>query len=296
MVSGDLPAVARRRLRIALRGWREAAELTQGEVAAALDWSLSKVQRIESGEVTLSGSDLRALLDTLCINDQTAIDQLVKDARIARRRVSGWWDQAKYKTHLTPAMLQLLQFESQATTIRAFASTILPGVLQTRSVADAVLRFWSADLNEMPDEQWEVRLETRVLRNKHLFDKPDRPAYLLLLDESLLYREIAGPAVTLEQLQHLLDHLVERKVTLRIAPYRSPAGVAMLGPFAVLDFGAEEDGVLYRESWLRDEIVYDAAAVSRHRRLFDEIWRRSYAEERSMRLLEARITVLHAAG
>jgi hypothetical protein len=36
--------------------------MSQGDVAASLGWSLSKVQRIEGGEVTISGTDLRAML------------------------------------------------------------------------------------------------------------------------------------------------------------------------------------------------------------------------------------------
>jgi hypothetical protein len=40
------PTVGRRRLRSALRRARDAAGLTQEQVAAAMDWSLSKLIRI----------------------------------------------------------------------------------------------------------------------------------------------------------------------------------------------------------------------------------------------------------
>ena len=42
------PTVARRHLRLALREAREAANLTQLEVAEQMEWSLSKVIRIEN--------------------------------------------------------------------------------------------------------------------------------------------------------------------------------------------------------------------------------------------------------
>ena len=56
------PLVQRRRLRTELRRARAEAGLTQGEVATAMDWSLSKIIRIETGAVGVSTNDLRALL------------------------------------------------------------------------------------------------------------------------------------------------------------------------------------------------------------------------------------------
>lgn len=294
MVSGDSPAVARRRLRLALRRSREARELTQGQVADALEWSLSKVQRIESGEVSVSSTDLRALLGELGIDDPDVIGQLAQDAKISRKRVSGWWDQPRYRTHLTPGLMQLIQFESQATTIRCFSSTAVPGVLQTRRHADAVFEFWNRDIAEMSDEQRAVRLEVRMRRHGHVFDRPEPPTYLLVLDESVLHREVGGPEVMAEQLQQLLGHIAAGKVVLRIVPF-AKATVVMVGPFVILDLETEEDAVLYRESWLRDEIVHTAESLTRHRWMFDEMWRHSYSEERSVRLVEARAAALLAA-
>jgi hypothetical protein len=50
MASGDSPAVARRRVRLAVREALEAKDITQRQVAEAMEWPLSKVMRIESGE------------------------------------------------------------------------------------------------------------------------------------------------------------------------------------------------------------------------------------------------------
>lgn len=68
--TGESPAAARRRLRLALRRARETAGLTQGKVAEALDWSVSKVNRIEKGDVTVSTTDLRALLELYGVVDR----------------------------------------------------------------------------------------------------------------------------------------------------------------------------------------------------------------------------------
>jgi transcriptional regulator with XRE-family HTH domain len=85
------PTVGRRRLRSALRRAREDAGLTQEQVAAAMDWSLSKLIRIEAGTVSISTNDVKALLNYYQMTDGSQVADLVALARVARRRT--WWSQ-----------------------------------------------------------------------------------------------------------------------------------------------------------------------------------------------------------
>ncbi len=80
----DSPAVARRRVRLALRAARLAKKLTQSQVARAMDWSLSKVIRIEKGEVNVSPSDLKVLLEHLDVTDPDQVRRALEDARLSR--------------------------------------------------------------------------------------------------------------------------------------------------------------------------------------------------------------------
>nr|MDT0665406.1 helix-turn-helix transcriptional regulator [Micromonospora sp. DSM 115978] len=59
---GPDPTIHRRRLRSELRTSRETAGKTQRDVAAAMDWSPSKLIRFETGAVNICTIDLRALL------------------------------------------------------------------------------------------------------------------------------------------------------------------------------------------------------------------------------------------
>src|SRR5690348_12827326 len=81
----DSPALARRRVRIALKSARQQKQLTQGQVAEAMQWSLSKVIRIEKGEVSVSANDLRALLNHLDVTDPAEVRRLLDDAWLSRR-------------------------------------------------------------------------------------------------------------------------------------------------------------------------------------------------------------------
>lgn len=291
MAVGESPAVARRRLRLALRREREAKRLTQGQVARALDWSLSKVQRIEGGEVAVSSTDLRALLDLLGITDRERVEQMLADAKASRKR--GWWDEPKYREHLTPATMQLLQFETEASVIRVFQPTLIPGVLQTPDYAQFIMDFVSSELSEADRA---ARMEVRMLRREHLLDGPDPPKYLLILDESVLHREVGGPHVMAEQLYEVLKVASRPKITVRIAPFTEAALLAVLGPFTIFDLGDEENAVLYREGQLMDEILHSPDVISRHRSTYEQLWETSLDNEASARLIEARAAAMLSAA
>src|SRR3954449_10628508 len=105
MAAGDSPMIARRRIRLTVREAREAKGLTQSDVAEAMEWSLSKVIRIEGGEVSISPNDLRPLLGFLQIRDRGVVDGLIADAKAARvRQKRFWWQEERFKDHLTPAL------------------------------------------------------------------------------------------------------------------------------------------------------------------------------------------------
>jgi transcriptional regulator with XRE-family HTH domain len=287
MGTAESPAVARRRLRLALRRAREAKGLTQGEVAKRLEWSLSKVNRIESGEVTISSTDLQALLRLFEIADTDRIGQLTADARASRRR--GWWDQPAYRQHVTPATLQLLQFESEASAIRVFQPTLIPGVLQTPAYAQYVVNFYSEDLDEATRQ---ARFEMRMQRHDQVFGRPDPPDYFLLLDESVLFREMGGPQVMSEQLRQLLVHMRRPHITVRVVPMAEAVTLTMLGQFTVFDLGDEENAVLYHESIIQDEIIHNSDLIQFHRQHFDQKWDQALDEEATARLIEARAAAM----
>jgi transcriptional regulator with XRE-family HTH domain len=64
----DSPAVARHRVRLALRSARDARQLTQGQVAQAMEWSLSKVMRIERGDRLAERSEVASRSRTRAVS------------------------------------------------------------------------------------------------------------------------------------------------------------------------------------------------------------------------------------
>jgi hypothetical protein len=86
MTVGQDVSVKRQQLRFELRNKRKQARLTQRQVAQAMDWSPSKMLRIETGMVGISTADLRALLSYYNVKDKQETERLVGLARAARTR------------------------------------------------------------------------------------------------------------------------------------------------------------------------------------------------------------------
>lgn len=266
--------------------------MSQGAVASRLGWSLSKMQRIEGGEVGVSVTDLRALLDVYGVDDPERIEQLAEDARISRRQ--RWVTAPEYREHLTEGLRDLMQFETEAVAIRAYQPVFYPGVLQTPAVAESILGWWNKSLS---DEDRRVRYDVRMTRRQQIIERDDGPDYLLILDESVIKRRIGGPKTTAEQLEVIADVARRPNVHIRVVPFAKGAYIGALGPFQILDLTDEDDddAVLYRETYNRDEVIHDPNEVHFHRDAFENLWEVSLNEDATLRAIVAEAALLRSS-
>src|SRR5919205_206836 len=117
------PTVQRLALRLQLRRIRKDTGRTQREVAEALDWSPSKLLRIESGEVGVTTLDVKALLREYGVKDQRRVDELTRMAKSSRRQTAGAYDDV-----LSKELQTLLKYERSAWIIRQFQPNLIPGL------------------------------------------------------------------------------------------------------------------------------------------------------------------------
>jgi hypothetical protein len=257
--------------------------MSQGEVAKMLGWSLSKMQRIESGDVGVSPTDLRALLNIYGVTDPDGVERLMNNARVSRRQ--RYLTTPEHREHLTPGLLQLMQFEQQAVSIRVYQPSYYPGVLQTPTVAEEILSFWR---HRFTDEGRRVRYDVRMSRRKQVIESGEGPEYCLILDESVIKRTIRDAEVTAEQLEDIADLSLRPKVHIRIVPLTMGAYMPSLGAFQVLSLSDEADNaVLYREGFLQDAIVHDPKEVDFHLDAFQNLWDQAFNEDATRRAVLA---------
>ena len=244
------PGVHRRKLRNMLRQSREYRGFTQSAVADEMSWSVSKLIRIESGSVTISVNDLRALLGYYGITDEEEVNSLLEMARLARKR--SWLQQ--YRDIASAAYLAYLGAEETAVRSYNFEPVLVPGLLQTDEYAREVLRVLRG--SKIPSRT-EGLVELRITRQERVFSRTD-PALDLhfLLDESVIRRPVGSREVMSRQISHLLDLSQRDNVAIRVIPYSVGLYRSVGVPFALLEFSAPEDEtLLYLEYPQGDEII-----------------------------------------
>lgn len=228
------PLVLRRRLRTELRAARLKRDLTQDQVARAMDWSLSKMNRIEKAKTGISTNDLKALLPFYGITDSSQTEELLDLARAARQ--PGWW--RHYSDVAPPVLLELIDYESAASGVRQFETTFVPGILQTEEYASAVLQVFYDE--ESVSEKVAALVDLRT-RRRGLLTSQNAPNFVFVLDESVIVRLVGSQSATSQQLEHLVNMAKLPNVTIQIVPFRAGLHPGMKGPFEVVEFDDTPD-------------------------------------------------------
>ncbi|MGV9561790.1 helix-turn-helix domain-containing protein [Streptomyces sp. NPDC003480] len=270
------PSLNRRRLRIELRKAREGAGLTQREAADALEWSLSKLIRLEAGTVSLSVTDLRALLQLYHVTDAELVAELEGAARGSKG--PSWW--APYNDMVRPQFAHYLGYESAATSIRFYHPSVICSLLQIEDYTLAQLA---------PRENGELArrsAELRTTRQERIFDGDNGPDVHIVLDEAVVRRVIGGPGVMRRQLEHLKTMSRHPRVSLRLLPFTAGAHFSMGASFTLLGF-TDGDDLLYLEGATgsvanRD----DLGLTARYQECFEDISTKAYEGDRMIELID----------
>jgi transcriptional regulator with XRE-family HTH domain len=259
------PVVGRRRLRTALRRRRETAHLTQEQVAQAMDWSLSKLIRIEAGVVSISTNDVKALLALYGVADPLEVSELVEMARIARRRT--WW--STYKDNVPSQYASYIGLEAETSALRYYHPIGIPGLLQTRAYATAIAEAIST--LQLEPEEVGTRVNIRMARQREVLGRPDPPEVDVILDEGVLHRYTGGSEVLREQLRHLASTGERPNVTIRVLPFAAGDN-GIMGPFVILEFPDQADtSVVYVESALIQDVIDRPEDIQRYVRTYSRL-------------------------
>ncbi len=228
------PTVARERVRLRLRELREASELSTATVAAHTGWSISKLTRIEKGEVTVQPLEVRALLTYYGVEDEDEVAALARLSQASRAR--QWYS----KHRLAGDFQRFVAYESEAATIKTWQLLFIPGLLQTEEYARAIT---ALSMRRSPDDK-EVLARVRLrMDRQHAFrerlSKADPPTIIAVVDESTLRRPVGGRDVLGRQLDHLLDLATNTATyTIGVTPLDLVHHSGLGGTFELLQFGA----------------------------------------------------------
>ncbi|ROO83008.1 helix-turn-helix protein [Actinocorallia herbida] len=292
MPSGPGPVVQRAILTSELQRLRQEHGSTQDQAASALDWSLSKLIRIEGGSVGVSTTDLHALLRYYGMPDgDPAIGRLTELARDGRQR--GWW--ALYRNEISPAYTEFIGYEAGASTIRCLQPLAIPGLLQIEEYANALTIEFARTR-----EQRDIIVEVRMQRQDQVLGRADPPLLHVVLDEAALRRHVGGQTdrgIMTRQLRHLVEMSAEPNIIIELIPFTQGAHFGMQGEFTILGFADSRLGdVLFIENARSsDTNVADRdTRITEYRVAFENLRRLTLPEDETVPFLEAVIADIGA--
>ncbi|MBY8878945.1 helix-turn-helix domain-containing protein [Actinacidiphila acidipaludis] len=229
-----------------LRAQREAAGLTQQELADLAIMTRSHIAHIEAGRRVPSREDARRLDRALDTGDVLS-SFLPLDERVVA-------------DYFAPARA----LEQQATEIREFAITYVPGLLQTEAYARAVL---STVYPPQGEEERDRNVVTRLERARVLAD-PVKPALWAVLDEAVLRRPVGGPKVMAEQIMHLVRLAESDRIRVHILPLSLGSHILMSGMLSLMWF-EDQPPVAYSEGCSVGKLHDSPAAIKRLQGMYD---------------------------
>jgi hypothetical protein len=204
--------------------------MTAERAGRAVDRSGSWVSRVELGRIGLRPRELAALLDLYGVTEAETRRELERLAIEGRKR--SWW--SRYRHSLPEPYLNFLGLEAEAASLLVYESDVVPGLLQTREYAEAIHRHVVPPLSE---ELIKDRVEVRM-RRQDIVRRDEEPVeFVVIMDESILYRPIGDEAVLAAQLASLSDDAKRGNVSLRIVRMRQSLRSMAVPSFTVVHFG-----------------------------------------------------------
>lgn len=236
------PVVQSALLRTELIRLRKDSGLTQEQVAQDLDWSPSKLIRVEGGRSSITKVDLDALLTAYGISSESHRERLQALNRGARER--AWW--ASYRDALDPAYVDYVGYEAGAAYIRQFQQGYIPGLLQTPEYAKVLTA------NSVDAVRAGTAVKFRLQRQAELAKRSSPPRQYHVVDEAVIRRHVGvsqDPAIMPDQLRHIADRAErEERLTVRVVPFRVGAYPGLSGPFTLLEFDGAMADLLYLDA------------------------------------------------
>ncbi|MER5196957.1 transcriptional regulator [Streptomyces maremycinicus] len=262
MASNVNPTVRRRRLGQELRRLRELKGMTAEEVAERLLVSQSKISRLENGRRSISQRDVRDLCGVYEVEDQRMVDSLMEMAKDSRQQ--GWWHafgDVPYSVYIG--------LETDAASLRVYDPQVVPGLLQTRQYAEALI---SGALPEAPPADIEKRIQVRLRRQERI-STADNPLRLwAVLDEAALRRQVGNRQVMIEQLDYLLEMSQLPHVTVQLIPFTMGAHPGVSGQYAILEFpDAADSSVVYIEGVTSDLYLEKPQDVQKYSVMYEHL-------------------------
>jgi transcriptional regulator with XRE-family HTH domain len=262
--SNSQPPVAWRYSGNQMKRWRTKANVSREELAAASNYSPDTIKSMEQG-VRMPTPRALDVADELC-------------------RAEGLLSAAKeyLKREKFPSRAQdFMEREREATSAWSYETTLIPGLLQTKAYAQALIGNRLPPLDEgTVDERVAARMERQAI----LTDRKPPVALHFVIYEAAL----RSPQVDTEQLHRLLEASRLRNVVLQVLPFERAISDALMGPMVLLET-RDHERFAFTEGPFASELSSDPEVVSRVTQRLSMIRAQALSPAESARFIEGMV-------
>ncbi|MFF9814304.1 helix-turn-helix domain-containing protein [Streptomyces sp. NPDC014006] len=244
-----------------LKRWRTKANVSREELAAASNYSPDTIKAMEQG-VRMPTPRVLDVADELC-----GAEGLLSAAK-------DYLSREKFP----PRAQEFMEREREAISFWWFEVTHIPGLLQTKEYARALME------NHVPlldEETVEERIAARLERQSILARRKPPVAFSFVIYEAAL----RAPQVNAEQLLRLLEASRLSNVALQVLPFERVVASALMGPIVLL-VNRDHERFAYTEGQLGSHLSADPAVVSRANERLSMIRAEALSPDESARFVE----------
>ncbi|MFE9642133.1 helix-turn-helix domain-containing protein [Nocardiopsis alba] len=157
----------------------------------------------------------------------------------------------------------LVDAEKAATRIRTYEPLVVPGLVQTKQYATALVR--ASNPLASPEKVSET-VSGRLMRQE-LWDSLEPPQMLSVINESVLLTPTGGAEVMVGQLKRLIELVESHRLGVQIIPMSTRFHPGSTGSFVLMSFSDRPDA-LYVEDAFTGRIIHEEGTVGQAQELF----------------------------
>lgn len=252
--SGQAIGAARRSLGRQLRALRIASGLSYEGLRVRGLPSRSTWNRIELGKAQIDMRTTAWACDVFEV-DADRKKQLIELADVGARQT--WFEEQNNKDlPTTPGLTMLLEMESFANRIMVWSPTFVPGLLQSPA-------YQHQTFSIVPGLTTKGAGRLADLRAKRQAETIGRANFSVVLDESVLLRQVGGAETMREQLNFLRALSARSDVEISVLPFAAGVHRGSRGEFTLMHFPSdtEEPPFYYGEGYRGVETSNDPEAT-----------------------------------